>query len=258
MSTLSQIRTNVQAAWPTNYHSTFLTDTKTDEYINNVVRWICKGTLIIPGYRIINHSFKWQKREVEVDTVDAQQRYTLPEASSSIWRYKEDIHCELVNSDSYRVPLKRMLKRDIEIDSAFRDTAVSGTPSIYVVDHGYIWFYPIPDHDQNSGSAWTINFEYYGYPPDLSGDSDTNELTNYYPEILEYGATELGFRYGQDYEQANYWKGLKDNMFIEMLREDQKSVLSNIDTGLQPMGGSNLGERKPGSSGEYYNETPYS
>ena len=258
MSTLSEVRTNVQGNWPTSYHSTFLTGTKVDEYINNVVRWVCKGTIIIPNFKMVNHNFSWMKKEVTADTVDEQQRYQLPAASSTIWRYKAEISCELINSSSYRVYLRRKLKRDIEVSSEHNDTTDKGTPRDYCVDQGYIWLYPIPDHSYNSSSAWTINLEYYGFPPDLSGDSDTNELTNYHPNILEYGATELGFRYGQDYEQADYYKNLKVEAFIDMLRQDQAEVLGNLDMGMQPVKGSCMADGGPGYSGVYYNDTPYS
>jgi hypothetical protein len=257
MSQLSEVRTAVQGNWPTNYHSSFLTNAKADEYINSVVRWVCRGTIITADFKIINHSFKWQKKETTTSTVDAQQRYELPAASSTIWRYKREISCELVNSDNYRVYLTRKLKRDIEIDPTHQKTTDDGIPHDYCVDHGYIWLYPIPDHDLNSGSAWTINLEYYGYPPALSGDTDTNELTNFHPEILEYGATELGFRYGQDYEQAEYYKNLKIEKFVEMLREDQAEVLANLDMGIQPIAGSCLSDGGPGYSNTYNNPTPY-
>ena len=258
MSALSEIRTAVQNNWPTSYHSAFLTDTKIDEYINDIVRWVCRGTIIITGFKMVNHSFAWMKRETATSTIDGQQRYELPPPSSTIWRYKEDISCELINSDSYRVYLSRKLKRDIEMDPKFKDTTKGAVPSVYCVDHGYIWLYHIPDHSYNSSSAWTVNFEYYGYPPALSGDTDTNELTNYHPEILEYGATEKGFRYGQDYKQADYYKGLKIEKFIDMLREDQAEVLSNLDQGMQPIKGVALSEGSPGLTGYYENPTPYS
>lgn len=184
MSQLSQIRTAVQGNWPSNYHSATLTDTKTDEFINAVQRWICQGTIITPDFRMVNHSFDWMKREVTAYTVDSQQRYNLPAATSLVWRYKEEISCELVNSENSRILLTRELKRNIEVRPDYVGTADIGTPSRYAIDQGAIWLYPIPDHTQNSGSAWTINFEYYGYLPDLSGNTDTNELTNNYPEIL--------------------------------------------------------------------------
>jgi len=258
MSQLSDIRTVVQANWPANYHSTFLTNSKTDSFINQIVRWVCKGSLITPDAKFINHSFRWMKRETTASTVDSQQRYLLPAASSTIWRYKEEISCELIDADNERIPLTRRLKREIEMDTRYSLSTETGIPKEYSIDHGYIWLYPIPDHSLNSSTAWTINFEYYGYPPALSADSDTNQITNFYPEVLEYGATELGFRYGQDYEQAQYYEQEKIKEFLAMLREDQKSVLANLESGLRPVSGSNLAEGSPGFSNVYYNKTPYS
>lgn len=259
MSELSDIRTAVQSNWPTNYHSTFLTDTKTDEYINTTQRWVCRGTLILPNIvPIMNYNFSWMKTEVTASTVDSQRRYALPDGSSTPLKFKSEISCELKDSDSNRIPLTRKLKNDIENDPRFYDTTDTGTPDTYCIDDFDIWLYPLPDHSQNSSTAWTINLEYYGYLADLSGDTDTNTLTNDYPLILEYGATEMGFRYGQDFEQADYWKNLKQELFLEMVRADQQLELTGLEEGLVPRAGCGTGEADPGTSGYYYNDTHYS
>jgi hypothetical protein len=259
MSQLSEIRTAVQANWPSSYHSTFLTDTKTDEYINTAQRWICRGTLIIPQVvNIMNYNFSWMKTEVTASTVDSQRRYALPDGTSTPLKFKSEISCELKNSESERVQLTRKFKQDIENDPRFVDTTDTGKPDTYCVNDFDLWLYPLPDHSENSGSAWTINLEYYGYLADLSGDSATNTITNDYPLILEYGATELGFEYGQDYEQADRFKKKKQEMFLEMVKADQQLELTGIEMGMIPRSGCGMGESEPGVSNYYYNDTPYS
>ena len=267
MSTLSEIRTAVQGNWPNNYFASFLDDTKTDEYINAVQRWVCRGTILTPDFKMVNHSFSWMKQEATRDTSDGTQTYSIPTAGDSDWtevnsetvrKYKKEVSLELINADGYRVPLTRRHKKDIERDMGHREEADSGTPRDYCIDQDLIWLYPVPDHSLNSASAWEMNLEFYGYMADLSGDSATNEITNTFPDVLEYGATEMGFRYGQDYEQAEYYNKKKQELFIEMLRLDQAEVLSNIERGMEPITGSNLGEGDPGYSGYYTNDTPYS
>lgn len=259
MSTLSQIREAVQGNWPSGYHSSFLDDDKTDEYINTTQRWVCRGTLIIPqATNIFNYNFSWMKRECTASTVDGQQRYALPDGSGTIWDFKSEISCELIDVNGKIKYLTRKFKQDIENDPRFNDTTETSVPDSYCIDQDSIWLYPIPDHSRNSDTAWTINLEYYGYILSLSGDTDTNVLTNEYPLILEYGATELGYTYGQDFEQAEYWKKKKQEMFLEMVKADQQLEYSGIEEGLQPRAGCGLGEANPGTSYYYYNDTPYS
>lgn len=260
MSQLSEIRTAVQANWPDNYHSSFLTDIKTDEYINTTQRWVCRGTLIIPQILpILNYSFSWMKAEVTGSTVQAQRRYGLPDGSLTLLKFKAEISLELIDQGSMRKPLTRRYKQDIENISTYRDTLDKGTPRDYSIQDFDIWLYPLPDHARNASTAWTMNLEYYGYLADLSGNTDSNTLSADYPLILEYGATELGFLYGQDDNKAARYKALKQELMLEMIKADQVLDLST-ETGLEPVAGAGLGEGAPGDArnrGYYYNDTPY-
>jgi len=259
MSTLLEIRTNVQANLPSGYHSSGLTDSKIDEFINTTQRWVCRGTIFMPNGQLVSHNFSWLKREIEGSTTDGQRRYALPDGTESgIWRFRCEQSCELIDSDGNRRPLKRRLKRDIENDRYYLDTTDTGEPKEYCIDDFDLWFYPLPDHSRNDNQAWTINLEYYGYLPDLSDDDDTNALTNGYPEVLEYGATEMAFRYGMDEEQAEYWKVKKVEVFIEMLKVDQALDFSGLEDSIQPYLGQSLGYTQPGTTYPYYmNDTPY-
>jgi len=242
MSTLSEIRSNVQANWPTNYHSGSLNDDKTDEFINRILLRIQRA-----------YNFTWMKHEVERDTVDEQRKYAVPAAgdtdwteveSGTVWRFKSEADegpLELINAENGRVELRKRTKRQIEMDSEFSDLDTIGTPSDYCIDQGYIWLYHKPDHSANSDSAWTMNLEQYGFLPDLSGDSATNTVTNDYPEVLECGATALGFRFGMDIEMEQYFEGKMKEIFDEMVNADVTKELATIESGMEPQKGSTIG-----------------
>jgi hypothetical protein len=257
MTTLSEIRDTVQSNWPSGYFSTYLTDDKVDEYINKVQKWVCRGTIIIPDYRMLNYNFSWLKTEVQSSTINLQRRYALPAGGTDPLRFKSELSCELITSKSQRIPLQRRLKNDIENDSGYLDTTDSGTPKCYAIDDFDLWLYPLPNHSNNSNAAWTINLEYYGYLKDLSGDTDENILTNNYEEILEFGATEMGYRYGKDFEQAEYWKNLKEKLYVEIILEDQQLEYTGLEDGIQPLEGNNLGEGEAGLGSYYDNGTSY-
>lgn len=193
------------------------------------------------------------KQEVEQDTVDEQRKYAVPTAddsdwteveSGTVWRFKDEVAegpLELIDAGNSRVALRKRMKTQIESDSKFSDLDDSGTPSDYCIDQGYIWLYHKPDHGANSDSAWTMNLEQYGFLPDLSGDSDTNTVTDDYDEVLEYGATALGYRFGMDIEQAEYWEGQMKKIFDEMVNADITKELASIEGGMEPEKGNEIG-----------------
>jgi len=236
---LADIRSDVQANWPSGYHSAVLDDDKTDEYINAIQREVCRA-----------HNFTWMEQEVTQDTTDEQRRYALPTAGDSSWtevgsgtvfKYKDEISCELIDYNSYRKELKKLFKKSIEEKKLFKDTAAKGTPTHYCIRAGYIELWKLPDHDSNNDTAFTINFEFYGYLADLSDSNTSNEITSQYPLILEYGATAKGYRYGLDIEMAEYYEGLAGKIFAEMVAEDNSRKFSSIEEGMRPARGQSVG-----------------
>lgn len=236
---LSDVRVDVQANWPTGFHSTALNAAKVDEFINKIQREICRV-----------HNFTWMEMEVTQDTVNEQRQYAVPTAGNSGWadvnsgtvrKFKDEISCELINYNNYRKPLTKLFKKSIEEKRLFKNTAAKGTPTHYCIRAGYIELWKLPDHDANNDTAFTINFEFYGYLADLSGDSATNEITNQYPLVLEYGATALGFRFGLDIEMAEYYEGKAAGILMEMIKEDNSRKLSSIEEGMRPARGQSIG-----------------
>lgn len=236
---LSAIRTDVQANWPTNYHSTVLTNDKTDEFINKAQREICR-----------RHNFTFMEQEITQDTTDEERSYALPTAGDTDWteinsgtviKFKsEEISCQLINASDYRVYLRKLFKGDLESRVIFRDTAALGTPSAYCIRGGYLELWPKPDHDNNSDSAWTINFEFYGYLADLSGDTATNELVSQYPLALEYLATSYGFAFGFDPQKATEWKNKFEEVYAEMVNEDETRKASAVHDYMRPSAGQSI------------------
>jgi hypothetical protein len=156
------------------------------------------------------------EQECTRSTVDSQRQYNLPTAADANWtdvnsgtvrRFKTEIEngCELLDADSYRKPLTKLFKSDIKSRNKFKNTTDTGRPRYYCSEQEYLELYPLPDHSYNASTAWTIYLAYYGYLADLSGDTATNYITDQYPEVLEYYATALGYRFGADADMEQYW-----------------------------------------------------
>ena len=246
MSQLSAIRTDVQANLPTGYHSTVLTSAKVDEIINKWQNRICR-----------THNHEFMKQELTRSTVDEQQTYAIPTASDANWselnsntvfRFKEELDCWLINANNYIVPLMKSYKKHIQDDPEFKDSSGLGTPTRWCIDQQYLWLFEKPDHGSNSDTAWTVHFVYYGYLADLSGDTATNWLTDNHPEILEWGATALCFEMGQDYDQAAYWEGKATALVAELITADNEQKTSAVEDGIRPDDGQSLGNHTYGQT----------
>lgn len=190
--------------------------------------------------------------EVTRSTVDEQRKYGLPSAGDANWtdvnsgtvrKFKTEIEngVELLDSNSYRKPLTKIFKSEIKNRREFKDTTASGTPTHYCMEEENLELWKLPDHSYNNDSAWTIYLAYYGYLADLSGDTDTNAITNQYPEVLEYYATALGFRFGLDAEMEQYWLSRAAQVLSEMIQEDNDKKLSTIEEGMRPASGQSIG-----------------
>ena len=64
-------------------------------------------------------------------TADGTRKYTLPDAGDSNWtdedggtvlEFKNDLNVDLLDSNSYRCPLTKLLVRQLEEKRQFRDT----------------------------------------------------------------------------------------------------------------------------------------
>lgn len=241
MSTLAEIRADIQDNWPDNYHSDDLDNDKTDEYINLAQRWVCRG-----------HNFTFMEQEVTRSTVDSQRQYSIPTAGDTDWtdvnsgtvrKFKTEIEngCELLDSESYRKPLTKIYKSVIKAMNIFKNTTAKGRPTHYCIEEEYIELWKLPDHTYNADTAWTIYLAFYGYLADLSDSNTSNAITVQYPEVLEYYATALGHRFGGDEDMENYWISKAVIVLAEMKAEDNQRKLSTTEEGIRPAKGQSLG-----------------
>jgi len=246
MSQLSEIRSDVQDNLPSGYHTTLLTDSKVDELINKFQKRI--NTV---------HNFEFCKQEVTRPTVDAQQKYSVPVASDTDWtelnsetvlKFKEEYDAWLINSENYIVPLTKNFKKQLQDNPIFKDTSDKGTPNHWCIEQDYLWLFEKPSHSVNNNTAWTIHLTYFGYLADLSGDTDTNWITDNHPELLEYGGTSLCFEIGLDYEQAKYWENKARDVLLEIISSDISKKVSAMEAGVVPTTGQSLGNHTFGNT----------
>lgn len=243
MSTaLSTIVTQAQSNFPSGFHSDTLTTTVLTRYANDLQRELCRV-----------HNFAFMKQEVTRSTNDETQKYTLPTAGDTDWtdilaaavlRFKRDISLELINSQSYRIPLTKLHKQILEDKKILAKETGTGTPRYYDVDQKRIWLYKIPKHSYNSDEAWTMNFEFFGYLADLASGGN-NDLTNYHPLVLEYGITARGFAFAKDWTAFAKWKQLALDIFSQMVDEDLDLQLSGIEEGFFPDPADSIGGGDP-------------
>lgn len=246
MSTLlSTIVTQAQTNFPSGFYTADLTTTVLTRYANDLQRELCRA-----------HNFAFMKQEVTRSTADETQKYTVPtaEASGTTWtevivgsailRFKRDISLELINSQSYRVPLIKLHKQLLEDKGILAKETGKGIPRYYDVDQGRIWLYQIPDHDFNADTAWTMNFEFFGYLTDLAAGGN-NEITDKHPLVLEYGITARGYQFAKDWEAASKWQAKAVDIFNQMVEEDTDLQLSGQEEGFFPDPAQSIGGGDP-------------
>jgi len=239
---LSAIVTQAQSNFPSGFHSAELTTTVLTRYANDVQGQIC-----------LAHNFAFMKQEVTRSTDDETQKYSLPTAGDSNWtdvlegtvlRFKRDISLELINSQSYRVPLTKLHKQILEDKKVLAKETGNGIPQYYDVDQNRIWLYKIPKHSYNSGEAWTMNFEFYGYLADLASGGN-NVITNKYQLVLEFGITAKGYAWAKDWESYEKWVQLARDVFAAMVNEDLELQLSGQEEGFFPDPANSVGGGDP-------------
>ena len=188
-----------------------------DRWVNDAQRRICRA-----------HNFSFMESEADTTLVVDQRNYALPTGSGSDLRFKAEISLEIISAGNDRLRLKRIFKQDAERKGEFVSTTKSGTPRKYAIQKGQIYLYPLP------GTALSMNLEYYGYLDDLSADTDTNDLVDDYPDMVEYLATSSALRYALEEERADYWESKATALMKEMIAEDDSNKYGNIEEGMEP------------------------
>ncbi len=240
---ITELRTKIGNNWPTDF-ATNLGITATnggtiDGWVNDMQRRICR-----------TYNFQFMKQEVYHNTTDEEQRYALPAGGpDEIWteileedvrKFKTEISCWLKNAQNYRNQLTRRYKTSIEEDWKFDNTAGYGIPSCYYVDANYLMLFKKPKHSYNNNTAFVMYLNFYGYLADLSDANTTNYITQNYPDILEYGATALGYNFADDDARADKWMDKAKEVFDEMVRADKLAEHAGIEEGIRPAFGQSL------------------
>lgn len=133
----------------------------------------------------------WFQRAVQTfNTVATQRDYALPAD------YKDDFWLYITIDDIYR-PIRMVSMNDI---LRFYTNVDKGRPEHYVITEPNISFYPIPD------KVYAVTNLYYKFLSDLSADSDTNVLTQQWPELLISGALSEAFTLLGDIAAATVWE----------------------------------------------------
>ena len=220
---------------------TNLTDAMIDGWINDAVRWCSEGQVVLPNGQLISHDLSFLIREVQASTVDLQRKYDLPDGTATdVWEFRKDKNVELINADDYREPLTKLHKTDIEDDIDFAYLLDEGTPSHFCIEQLKIWLYCLPDHSCNSDEAFLFNMEYFGYPPLLVEETDTNVFTAKFHEIIEWKASALGMEWAKD-SLFEYYENKANKRLAEIILNDQSLELGGIERGMIPESGNSLG-----------------
>lgn len=200
-----------EVIWNLNKEKRGTTPTDT-ELINSVKLWVNNRQLDVCKA----HNFYFmQDTNPDVFTVDGDQSYLLTDFSSN---YKEIVSLVLIDGTK-----KTRLTKwgEGEVDSKYSKTDTKGKPTYYWTWENEVWLYPIPD------AVYTLQMKSYNLLSDLSADTDENEITKRFPDVLVSGACAEGARWLQ--EDTSEWEQKFQNGLADMVRENNKRA--NQDRG---------------------------
>jgi hypothetical protein len=104
----------------------------------------------------------------------------------------------------------------------------AGAPFAYAVVPGTlrsIEIYPSPD------GVYTVSVAYHTRFPDLVNDTDSNYLTDMFPEVLIAYAVQKGLEWLGDIESAGRWSQVVQNELVRMMKHETEGTLSaSFDT----------------------------
>lgn len=154
--------------------------------------------------RIVQQQFEWPFFHVEYDE-------TLVEGQI---RYDYQTNCKSVDFDSFRIQrnatfgnqsqyLRRIsyeeyLRYKVDDEYNTSNTSIRGLPKFVfeTLDQNFgVW--PAPDN------AYTLTYEYFKYPTDLSAYNDTMELPDSFRHVVVDMAMYFIYQFRSDYENAD-------------------------------------------------------
>lgn len=136
-------------------------------------------------------NFYFMETSWEAPTSADKRDYALPSG------YKDELHIILI-SGTNRHPLTKW--RDITPGKSMAQTKLTQRPTHYWIWAGGYWLEPIPN------ATYTLELKCFCYLAALVNDSDTNELTIRFSDLLIDGATADGFLSVGEKKLAATWE----------------------------------------------------
>lgn len=143
------------------------------------------------------HNWAFMRQENTITSVDGTDTYSFTETATGRFKDAERMYFRATSSDDY-----------VRLVETTEQALLEGFTE-QVEDKPLVWSYlgsrqfrvrPIPD-----ASTYTFRVFTWEYPADLSADGDTNELTNYHSQLLEWGATARGLLQYGEFDQSQLW-----------------------------------------------------
>jgi len=164
-----------------------------------------------------------------ISVVQGQQDYDL----DTITDLGEILMVRLANAaDNTRIPLRRMTFREAEAVIEYVDADREGKPEAYFIFGSTPTLYLLPP--KPDASTYSLLIKYSNVLSAYTSGTDTDMLTQRYPEVLEAGATALGYRYFGDTEQYRLWWQDYLMMRAEMLLKEKARQFSGAKLAVRP------------------------
>jgi len=160
----------------------------------------------------INSALKfWKKQKFWFNEESAV--LTMTEDSALISGLPDDFQFELPESGFVieNSQIKYRLKKVPPTQYDYEDIEGNGIPDIYTWKAGSFFVYPYPQE------AYSLNVHYIKDYDDLSGDSDTNDFTEYADQLIMYEAlSRLHGELRQDEKMEAYYSARAQNEFSSL------------------------------------------
>lgn len=173
--------------------------------------------------------------------MEAEQSYTTVLATRSIGAVPADFRenrgapYRISDVDGHTTPLVMAPERTSIIGAYTEDdegapaALLDAIPSGLNVRNYHV--FPLPDGNSDySDGEYRIVVPYWKTLPVLSANGDTNWFTINADEWIVYTATAYGFIKDWDEERGVYWKQLATEVLGEVIKQDKKYRLSQVDT----------------------------
>jgi hypothetical protein len=172
-----------EVIWNLNKERRGITPTDSN-LISSIKKWInIKQKEIC---RIYNFYFM-EDLNPDVPTADGTQTYPLTDFSPN---FKEILNLMLIYDTNKINRLNRW--EGIEVESKFSTTDYKSMPTNYWLWENKLWLYPIPD------AVYLLRMKSYNYFPDLNLDTDENEITKNFSNLLIYSVCAEGAHWLQE------------------------------------------------------------